>query len=1350
MASSSSSSSSTTCKLEYEVFLSFRGEDTRNNFTLSFRGEDTRNNFTSHLYDALCGNDIKTFVDNELKRGDQISSSLLKAIEESKISVIIFSKEYDSSRWCLLELEKILECHKKYGQIVLPVFYHVDPSDVRKQTGDFGTTFAQLEERFKDDSEMLQRWRTALDEAGNISGFDLNNTGLESLLVKDIVKCILERLNDKARIWGTGSIGKTTLARAVFNKISRKFEASYIIENIREESEKSNGLLDLCQKLSSSVSGDMHPNNRFTYTRKRNTTKKVLIVFDDVTHLEQIECLMGVFYNLDSESRIIITSRDAHVLKTCRVDHIHEMKVLSDDNAFDLFTLYAFRETPPTDDFIKLSWSVVAYANGLPMALKVLGSFLFKRTKSEWESALRRLKKNPHKDIQKVLRVSYDGLSNEEQRVFLDIACFLKGYRARLIQLILDACGFESIIDMNVLIERSLITMTSSSIITMHDLLQELGREIVREESPEDPGKRSRLWDHEDIVSVLTTNTGTRAIRSMRLDVSKAKDIYLKPKAFKKMQNLKFLEVYGSEHGQKVHGFEDLNFDFSELRYLCWHGYSAKSLPPNFNPRRLVAVEMRYSKVEQLWTSVEDLVNLKVIDLRYSKYLLRMPDLSLIPNLWILCLGGCTNLFDSFSSVHTLNKLAVLNLSECKSLDILSIDSHWESLQLVILSNCSNLKTVPYIPSAVRKLYLDGTAIKELPPLNHLSRLEILSLESCSRLESLPKSISELESVRKVILSNCSNLKIVPCIPCTVEELHLDGTPIKELPSLKHPSRLEILSLKSCLWLESLPESICELESLQKVILSNCSNLKTVPQIPCTVKELYLDGTAIRELLSLGHLLRLVKLSLKNCSRLESLPENICELKSLKYLSLSGCSKLERLPDGLGNLKALEELEVERTAVREIPFFITCLSNLENLSLAGWRIQEPSSFPQLQLSDLHKLTKLNLTDCRIEELPSNLGLLRSLKNLYLGRNKFESLPVSTKDLSNLVSLDLSNCQRLKSLPELPHRLLHIQAQGCTSLEALSGLPTLCLSMSAEKERISFINCLKLKLHALPHLTDALLNIQRYADAWFGSEERRPSEERIERPKACICYPGSEIPEWFSFKSSEHYIEFPAGWLNDNLVGFALCAVASLRDYEEAEALRVGFALVVNEKIVSSGYLFEYDGQKVIESDHVFIGYDYNIMSLELLTLSLNSKGYIEFFVEHSSKNSKNDMSDDTPSVMFKIEDYHEFLVVYGSKNSKIPGKVKKCGVSLLYAKDNDTRTAARVDRDKRLKNINCHDNACFRCCLDCCWEHGKMDDDEKSYSYEILDSWSPHSEIYKRPMRRARLEYGFLKGYGLI
>ncbi|XP_050241562.1 putative disease resistance protein RGA3 isoform X2 [Quercus robur] len=176
---SSSSSSFTHQPKNFDVFL-------------SFRGEDTRFGFVSHLYDALFFQGIHTFIDNDLEKGEEISAELLKTIENSTMSIIVFSENYASSAWCLDELAKIIECREN-NQSVLPIFYKVDPSEVRKQQGKFGEALTRHEENFND-KEKVKRWRKALFKAGGISGWDCKNRN-ERQLIQEIVEKIKSKLN---------------------------------------------------------------------------------------------------------------------------------------------------------------------------------------------------------------------------------------------------------------------------------------------------------------------------------------------------------------------------------------------------------------------------------------------------------------------------------------------------------------------------------------------------------------------------------------------------------------------------------------------------------------------------------------------------------------------------------------------------------------------------------------------------------------------------------------------------------------------------------------------------------------------------------------------------------------------------------------------------------------------------------------------------------------------------------------------------------------------------------------------------------------------------------------------------
>ena len=142
---------------------------------LSFCGVDTRKNFTDHLYYALKQKGIITFRDDEkLERGKYISEELLNAIEESKYAIVVLSTNYASSRWCLIELAKIVKC-KETGMTVLPVFYHVDPSDVRNQNGILVEAFAKHEEDTRINIEDVQAWKAVLKDVGHISGWHLHD-----------------------------------------------------------------------------------------------------------------------------------------------------------------------------------------------------------------------------------------------------------------------------------------------------------------------------------------------------------------------------------------------------------------------------------------------------------------------------------------------------------------------------------------------------------------------------------------------------------------------------------------------------------------------------------------------------------------------------------------------------------------------------------------------------------------------------------------------------------------------------------------------------------------------------------------------------------------------------------------------------------------------------------------------------------------------------------------------------------------------------------------------------------------------------------------------------------------------
>ncbi|KAI9085156.1 hypothetical protein K1719_032867 [Acacia pycnantha] len=506
---------------------------TRYDVFLSFRGEDTRVSFTSHLFSSLSNNGIVVFKDDtDLSRGNNISLELESGIENSKIFIVIFSKDFAGSRWCLNELSKIMEVHRVQGRVVLPVFYGVDPSEVRNQISSFGEAFQGLIQRSLLIHDQELRWRTDLREAGGIAGFVVLNSRNESEDIKNIVEHVSELLDKKdlfianysvgldsrmenliemseshppndglvLGIWGMGGIGKTMIAKAMFNKIGRNFESRSFLSNIREVWKQDGGPSNLQQQLVSDIYKTTKIKIRCVESGKNILKEKLgqrqaFVVLDDVDKIEQLNALSGSVKWFGPGSWIIITSRDEHLLRFLNVDTNHVYRVMNMDKSesIELFSWHAFRQPSPREGFVELSRNIVAYSGGLPLALEVLGCYLFEREVTEWKSVLEKLKKIPNDQIQKKLKISFDGLNDEmEREIFLDISCFFIGMDKNDVTQILNASGFFADIGISVLVERSLVTIDEKNKLDMHDLLRDMGREIIREKSPKDFGKRSR------------------------------------------------------------------------------------------------------------------------------------------------------------------------------------------------------------------------------------------------------------------------------------------------------------------------------------------------------------------------------------------------------------------------------------------------------------------------------------------------------------------------------------------------------------------------------------------------------------------------------------------------------------------------------------------------------------------------------------------------------------------------------------------------------------------------------------------------------------------------------------------
>ena len=349
--------------------------------------------------------------------------------------------------------------------------------------------------------------------------------------LKDITALLSRGTKDviKIGLFGMGGIGKTTLAKALFNKLlPGSFKGSCFLANVREILGNSKGLESLQQQLVHDV---LRIKNRVEVNSvdqgiklidQKICSTKILVVIDDLEDHQEFKSLVRSFA---PGSVVIITTRDEEILDKIEVEtqNRYKVNVLGDAESETLFFQHAFGDAQPNITLKILSKDILRVAGGLPLALEVFGSSLYKKSEVRWKSYIETLQRSPNSRIQEKLKISLEALESDDpllKKMFLDISCLFIGWNKEKVVEILDTYYPYADDKIDILKKRCLLTINSRDEFRMHDLLldmgkesrdelrmhdliQDMGKEIAHNNSPDEPGKHSRLWVPKEICSVL-------------------------------------------------------------------------------------------------------------------------------------------------------------------------------------------------------------------------------------------------------------------------------------------------------------------------------------------------------------------------------------------------------------------------------------------------------------------------------------------------------------------------------------------------------------------------------------------------------------------------------------------------------------------------------------------------------------------------------------------------------------------------------------------------------------------------------------------------------------------------------
>ncbi|KAK2407429.1 disease resistance protein RUN1 [Trifolium repens] len=401
---------------------------------------------------------------------------------------------------------------KGNGRWVFPVFYYVNISDVKNQTGSYGQALDVHKNRVT--PERLEKWINALTSVADFRGCHIERAkGIyEFQYIYDIIQEVSKHVacsigldyrvekvmrfltfdsdNDRVcvvGICGAPGIGKTTLARGVYHfHGSVQYDCYWFFDNVGEYLKK-HRLVHLQKMLLSEIVGH-HNNTMFesvdegmpTAIQHMLNQKKVFLILEDVHDSEVLNAIVKLTTFFGFGSKVIITTSDKCFLERHGISKIYEVERMNKEEAFQLLNLKAFDSMNVSPCYMTILEGLETYASGHPFILEVIGSYLSGKSIEECESALHRYKQIPNGDIKKILQVSFDALEKIQQNMLIHIALHLREKELAIVEdLLLCKYGECPKADTRVLLKKSLIKINENGQVILHDLTQDMVRDNV-------------------------------------------------------------------------------------------------------------------------------------------------------------------------------------------------------------------------------------------------------------------------------------------------------------------------------------------------------------------------------------------------------------------------------------------------------------------------------------------------------------------------------------------------------------------------------------------------------------------------------------------------------------------------------------------------------------------------------------------------------------------------------------------------------------------------------------------------------------------------------------------------------